>query len=172
MARILIGNIKGPKGDQGIQGPQGKQGIQGPQGPLPPLVNNALATESGVAALDSAMGKTLKDLIDNTNSDLAYETVGITKNINIVTESYSFGYRKSGIGVLNIDLYIASTAAAYTEYEILYTGFRPKIGVNIIAANSVGKITTIMCSTDGTVKINTHETSGAFNIRAQIILAE
>lgn len=71
MARILIGNIKGPKGDQGIQGPQGKQGIQGPQGPLPPLVNNALSTESGVAALDSAMGKTLKDLIDNVNSDLA-----------------------------------------------------------------------------------------------------
>ena len=76
MARILIGNIKGPKGDQGIQGPQGKQGIQGPQGPLPPLVNNALSTESGVAALDSAMGKTLKDLIDNTNSDFTAALAG------------------------------------------------------------------------------------------------
>lgn len=38
MARILIGNIKGPKGDkgerglQGTQGPQGLQGIEGPQG--------------------------------------------------------------------------------------------------------------------------------------------
>ena len=32
MAKTLIGNIKGPKGDQGIQGPQGIQGIQGPKG--------------------------------------------------------------------------------------------------------------------------------------------
>ena len=63
MARILIGNIKGPKGDTGPQGPQGATGPQGPQGPLPPLVNNALATEAGVSALDAAMGKTLQDQI-------------------------------------------------------------------------------------------------------------
>ena len=63
MARILIGNIKGPKGDTGAQGPQGATGPQGPQGPLPPLVNNALATEAGVSALDAVMGKTLQDQI-------------------------------------------------------------------------------------------------------------
>lgn len=33
MAKILIGNVKGPKGDEGPKGPQGIQGIQGPQGP-------------------------------------------------------------------------------------------------------------------------------------------
>lgn len=33
------------------------------------LVNNALATVSGLAALDSAMGKTLQDQIDQTNSN-------------------------------------------------------------------------------------------------------
>lgn len=33
MARILIGNVKGPKGDTGPQGPQGVQGRQGPTGP-------------------------------------------------------------------------------------------------------------------------------------------
>ena len=33
VTKILIGNVKGPKGDQGIQGPQGQQGIQGIQGP-------------------------------------------------------------------------------------------------------------------------------------------
>lgn len=36
MARILIGNVKGPKGDAGARGPQGiqgPQGLQGPQGP-------------------------------------------------------------------------------------------------------------------------------------------
>ena len=63
MARILIGNIKGPQGEQGPQGVQAPVGPQGPQGPLPPLVNNALATEAGVAALDAAMGKTLQDQI-------------------------------------------------------------------------------------------------------------
>lgn len=70
MARILIGNIKGPKGDTGPQGEQGPVGPQGPQGPLPPLVNSALATEAGVAALDAAMGKTLQDQITNNKNDI------------------------------------------------------------------------------------------------------
>lgn len=70
MARILIGNIKGPKGDTGAQGPQGATGPQGPQGPLPPLVNNALATEAGVAALDAVMGKTLQEQITNNKNDI------------------------------------------------------------------------------------------------------
>ena len=70
MARILIGNIKGPKGDTGAQGPQGPVGPQGPQGPLPPLVNNALATEAGVSALDAAMGKTLQEQITNNKNDI------------------------------------------------------------------------------------------------------
>lgn len=70
MARILIGNIKGPQGEQGPQGAQGPVGPQGPQGPLPPLVNNALATEAGVAALDAAMGKTLQDQITNNKNDI------------------------------------------------------------------------------------------------------
>ena len=88
MARILIGNIKGPQGPQGIQGetgpqglqgiqgetgPQGPQGIQGEkgdtgpqgpqgiQGPLPPLIANYLATESGKEALDAIVGKLLDE---------------------------------------------------------------------------------------------------------------
>lgn len=88
MARIPIGNIKGPQGPQGIQGetgPQGSQGIQGEtgpqgpqgiqgekgdtgpqgpqgiQGPLPPLIANYLATESGKAALDAIVGKLLDE---------------------------------------------------------------------------------------------------------------
>ncbi len=77
MARILIGNIKGPQGEQGPQGVQGPVGPQGPQGPLPPLTNNALATEAGVSALDAAMGKTLQDQITQ-------NTQGITQlNSNI-----------------------------------------------------------------------------------------
>ena len=70
MAKILIGNIKGPKGDTGPQGVQGPVGPQGPQGPLPPLVNNALATEAGVSALDAAMGKTLQDEITENTQEI------------------------------------------------------------------------------------------------------
>ena len=33
MAKILIGNFKGPKGDTGDEGPEGVQGVQGPPGP-------------------------------------------------------------------------------------------------------------------------------------------
>lgn len=70
MARILIGNIRGPVGPEGKQGPQGKQGIQGPAGPLPPLINNALTTEAGIAALDAKMGKTLGDQVTQLYSNL------------------------------------------------------------------------------------------------------
>ena len=91
MARILIGNIKGPKGDTGPQGPQGATGPQGPQGPLPPLVNNALATEAGVSALDAVMGKTLQDQITQ-------NTQGITQlNSNIAKAIYAADL-KAGFG--------------------------------------------------------------------------
>ncbi len=80
MASILLGNIKGPKGDTGPQGIQGEIGPVGPQGPLPPLVNNALATEAGVAALDSAMGPTFQNQIDTLNSNLS--VIGTTYSVN------------------------------------------------------------------------------------------
>ena len=85
MARILIGNIKGPKGDTGPQGEQGPVGPQGPQGPLPPLVNNALSTEAGVAALDAVMGKTLQDQITQVNSDLS----SVSDELETVTANLS-----------------------------------------------------------------------------------
>ncbi len=98
MARILIGNIKGPQGPQGIQGetgpqglqgiqgetgPQGPQGIQGEkgdtgpqgpqgiQGPLPPLIDNYLATESGKAALDAIVGKLLDERLKTAETSIA-----------------------------------------------------------------------------------------------------
>ncbi len=73
MARILIGNIKGPKGDTGPQGKQGPTGPQGPKGdtgPMPALINNAATTSAGVGALDAAMGKTLGDQINVLNNKL------------------------------------------------------------------------------------------------------
>lgn len=79
MARILIGNIKGPKGDTGPRGATGPTGPVGPQGPLPPLTNNFLATVAGQAALDAVAGKTLKDQLDKQNSDKANKTDLATK---------------------------------------------------------------------------------------------
>ncbi len=91
MARILIGNIKGPQGIQGPKGDTGPQGIQGPkgdtgpagpkgatgatgpqgpqgpqgiQGPLPPMVANYLMQEQGKAALDAYMGYLIKQKLD------------------------------------------------------------------------------------------------------------
>lgn len=113
MARILIGNIKGPQGPQGIQGetgpqglqgiqgetgPQGPQGIQGEkgdtgpqgpqgiQGPLPPLIANYLATESGKAALDAIVGKLLDERLtaaEKSLTQLNSDVKHITSNQSI-----------------------------------------------------------------------------------------
>ena len=92
MARILIGNIKGPRGEQGVQGERGIQGPPGPQGPLPPLINNALATQAGVAALDAAMGKTFQDEIDSTNrnflSSIRFLTAEETTTASLTWKHY------------------------------------------------------------------------------------
>lgn len=71
MARIKIGNIKGPQGPQGPKGATGPAGPVGPQGPIPPLTNNFLATVAGQSALDAVAGKVLKDQLDQQNSDIA-----------------------------------------------------------------------------------------------------
>ena len=111
MARILIGNIKGPQGEQGPQGVQGPVGPQGPQGPLPPLVNNALATEAGVSALDAAMGKTLQDQITQ-------NTQGITQlNSNL-----------NGILSGNLTLSYVNATTMWGESDVLPTN---KYGIGI-----------------------------------------
>ncbi len=108
MARILIGNIKGPKGDTGAKGATGPQGPAGPQGPLPPLTNNALATQAGVSALDAVMGKTLDEKIGKVNSDLAaeYALAGTTFVTDFNNASMPGRYR----------VYNASGTAAHGPY--------------------------------------------------------
>ena len=96
MARIFIGNIKGPQGERGPQGEQGPVGPQGPQGPLPPLVNNALATEAGVSALDAAMGKTLQDQITDNKDDIT-QLYSNFKFIYTITETIVFSSGKATV---------------------------------------------------------------------------
>ena len=67
MARLLIGNIKGPKGDkgdtgatgpQGKQGAQGVQGMQGPQGPSGPQGVQGMQGPQGPSGPQGASGVT------------------------------------------------------------------------------------------------------------------
>ena len=125
MARILIGNIKGPKGDTGARGATGPQGPAGPQGPLPPLTNNALATTPGVSALDAVMGKTLQDQITKQNSDLGlqYDTVIATKDVsnNTVTTVCNKWLAK-GVYVVNANLRLVLPTQTTIEQTLTIGG--------------------------------------------------
>ena len=69
MAKIFIGNVKGPKGDKGDQGPVGPQGptgpqgepgldgAQGPQGEIGPQGPQGLRGEKGEPGADGATGE-------------------------------------------------------------------------------------------------------------------
>lgn len=134
MAKILIGNIKGPigpqgpqgeqgpvgpqgpKGNTGPQGEQGPQGIQGPvgpqgpkgdTGPMPTLVNNGATTQAGVAALDAAMGKTLTDK----DADLQSQVNAL--NGKMIDGRISFKWEQNESDQLwYIDIYVDDTKTA------------------------------------------------------------
>lgn len=116
MSRILIGNIKGPQGAQGIQGPQGPVGATGPQGPMPPLINNALATEAGVAALDAAMGKNFQDQITQLNSDSLINR-GKIASISTDTEIISLETGVFTVQLSGTQSYIPSNWGNLTIYD-------------------------------------------------------
>lgn len=68
MAKILIGNFKGPKGDTGDEGPEGVQGVQGPPGP---------AGESGA----SYEAGTFTGILSNSSSSNIASAKGVYKKI-------------------------------------------------------------------------------------------
>lgn len=84
MAKILIGNIKGPKGDQGIQGKQGIQGIPGPVGPTGTVDENtpiAFSESLSLSEIESGnsisvlFGK-IKKWLSDLNSGAAEKLLG------------------------------------------------------------------------------------------------
>lgn len=151
MARIKIGNIKGPQGPIGPTGPQGPRGETGPQGPLPPLTNNGLATVAGVSALDAAYGKTLteKDAelqkqIDTTNSNLKQQNIlwsgtYIMHSGQTIALTSKVSEQKTGI-ILQWSGYDASTSTvsqsnfAYTVIPKEHTRQHNGIGITCITA--------------------------------------
>ena len=75
MAKILIGNFKGPKGDTGDEGPEGVQGIQGPPGP---------AGESGA----SYEAGTFTGILSNSSSSNIASAKGVYKKIEGLVHIY------------------------------------------------------------------------------------
>lgn len=110
MAEILIGNIKGPqgakgdKGDKGDTGPQGPAGPQGATGPMPALVNGFTTTEAGIAALDAAAGKTLKDQLDQQNSDISEHLVMLPDGATAIQSKTGNTLRRLQMQAINDDI--------------------------------------------------------------------
>lgn len=75
MAKVLIGNFKGPKGDTGDEGPEGVQGIQGQPGP---------AGESGA----SYEAGTFTGILSNSSNSNIASAKGIYKKIESLVYIY------------------------------------------------------------------------------------
>lgn len=119
MARIFIGNIKGPKGDTGARGATGPQGATGATGPMPSLTNNALATTPGVSALDAVMGKTLNEKIGGVISDLA----GKVSNENSDHHTIALGFDNLGRTNIKIDNTLRTLPVnSSTNYDVVFMG--------------------------------------------------
>ena len=75
------------------------KGLEGQALKKSDLVNNALTTTAGVAALDAAMGKTLGDQVTALNSDLGkritYNCTGLITEITDFNEARTFGSYRS-----------------------------------------------------------------------------
>lgn len=163
MARILIGNIKGPKGDTGAKGATGPQGPAGPQGPLPSLTNNALATTPGVSALDAVMGKTLNEKIGGVISDLGALTGEASYTIcdvqNYTTPSGQALQYSKVARIVELTGRIVSTAASAGASDsglvtTLPVGYRPSKAITVpIMVTSYSEQCRCIINTDGTVLV-------------------
>ncbi len=98
MARILIGNVKGPKGDSGSVGPQGPTGSQGPKGDtgadgLGIYTTTQSSLSSGTTSLTKSYitvpsGYTLKTgdlIIGNSSHSYLYRVTSVTSTTVKVT---------------------------------------------------------------------------------------
>lgn len=160
MARILIGNIKGPQGPQGIQGetgpqglqgiqgetgPQGPQGIQGEkgdtgpqgpqgiQGPLPPLIANYLATESGKAALDAIVGKLLDERLTAAEKSLTQLNSELT---NAKTTLSALNSKKHIVSTRNTTVNLSKSLiqGAYVDVKTTFTSVDGIIPIPVLKA--------------------------------------
>ena len=184
MARILIGNIKGPQGPQGIQGetgpqglqgiqgetgPQGPQGIQGEkgdtgpqgpqgiQGPLPPLIANYLATESGKAALDAIVGKLLDERLTAAEKSLTQLNSDSLYTNTVYSSSANDDYGIKDDMYANWNGFKAGVAALmYRNAAEAWIGLINKYD------NSAGSV--LLFNSSGTIKAYCHRGTLLYNI--------
>lgn len=134
MASILIGNIKGPKGDTGAQGPKGETGKQGPRGPqgdpgpsytlpaatsttrggvtLSDSTSSSSGASSGVAATPAAV-KAVRDSVSQITNvrvgDLGRKDLDTYGNIRLwTTEEFEESF---GFGPSSAVIYVSSRAS-------------------------------------------------------------
>lgn len=126
MAKVFIGNIKGPQGEQGPKGEQGVQGIQGPQGERGPAGMGIPGSAGQVIGFNEAGEPIAQDMpeelgyLDGVTSNIQEQLDGkqatITGGVsNVVTTNFS----ASRAIVSNSNGKLASSAVTSTELGYL-----------------------------------------------------
>lgn len=124
MAKVLVGNFKGPKGDTGKTGPAGPQGPQGPQG-NPGTVNIAddFTTEDPTYALSAPKGKELYDnLLQIGNPNLL-----IDGDFQVWQRGNEFNITSNRMYTADRWIAYMNASDGYTSYTITNSSRRMKI---------------------------------------------
>lgn len=125
MARTLLGNIKGPKGDTGEQGPQGIQGptgakgetgATGPQGPQGDVGPQGPQGPTGPQGPAGEVGSAEDVPYDNASSGLVAQTVqaAIDENAEAISELNS--RFESGVKIKNV-VVVTRNITINSDYE-------------------------------------------------------
>lgn len=138
------------------------------------LSSSSAVTDSTGLALpatekNASLDGTLAQQIATLNKSLDKIDAVVQMTDTHVSQSYNYAYQKSGIGVLNLDVYMQNTAS-YTEYTLGSTTLRPSKQIALRIVSSAQKIMQVVLKTDGAIVLNTSENSGAFNFEVQIIV--
>ena len=144
MARTLLGNIKGPKGDTGEQGPQGIQGptgakgetgATGPQGPQGDVGPQGPQGPTGPQGPAGEVGSAEDVPYNNASSGLVAQTVqaAIDENAEAISGlNSSYGTNENGAylrlpdgtQICWLDISVTDQAISAPYSGVLYTGSR------------------------------------------------
>lgn len=103
------------------------------------------------------------------NSDLI-NTFGVpSHNVNVVTTNYSTQRISAFLKILNVNVEIKALAQ-FTDVEVLYTAIKPANQIALRVPTNTGKIVSVYLKTDGTLMLNTAESSTAFSVQFQLAI--
>ena len=150
MAKVLLGNIKGPKGDkgdtgatgpqgptgktgatgpQGPQGPKGDTGPQGPQGPQgePTTVDAALSSSSTNPVQNKVIKGELDDIRDSLSHALMFDSVGTVNDLNQIRENCQVAVDGATVG----NCPVASWCVVYSAMVDSSASYMTQLAVTI-----------------------------------------